>query len=90
MTEPSQPPATWAPNGCSDPIGLYREQAYRPCCDVHDLAYYIGGAEVDRRRADLILHRCIALRGYPQDADTMLVALRLFGWRQFRYRSGKD
>jgi hypothetical protein len=71
---------------CSDPLGLYTRSAIQPCCIAHDQAYHNGGSERDRLAADTQMYTCIRDRGYPEDAESMFYAVRLFGGSRFRYK----
>lgn len=73
-------------NECSDPLGLYTNMAYQPCCHAHDVAYRVGGKEIDRLTADKALYSCIRDLGYASDAESMFVAVRVWGASRFRWR----
>ena len=40
-----------------------RELPFRQCCVDHDEAYWYGGTKIQRKRADLVLMRCVARYG---------------------------
>lgn len=71
---------------CSDPLGLYTGSAIQPCCVAHDQAYYNGGSERDRLAADTQMYYCIRDLGYPEDAESMFYAVRLFGRSRFHFK----
>ena len=64
------------PNGCSRvPDGNFKS-----CCDLHDLAYYIGGSLRDKWRADRGLSRCIAERQGRALGWLYFAGVTAFGW----------
>lgn len=46
------------PNGCS----RVPDGNFKGCCDLHDLAYYVGGSLADKWSADRGLAACLAER----------------------------
>jgi hypothetical protein len=77
-------------SSCSDPLGLYTDPAITSCCDGHDVAYRAGGTEQDRLRADVALMVCVRDRGFARDAESMFMAVRLFGRPRFKYSGGLE
>lgn len=70
--------------GCSDPTGVFRKAAYeQACCVPHDRAYWPGGTEADRLRADARLRDCVAAHGYPADGVVMFAIVRVAGGPEF-------
>lgn len=74
-----------ADSACSDPLGLYTDAAYQPCCLAHDAAYELGGTEADRLSADQALYQCVATFS-EDDARSMFYAVRWGGRDRFHYR----
>jgi len=72
--------------GCS----LFPEGNWHECCVAHDYAYCEGGTRQDRKKADIQLMRCVALKGHPHIAYLMFLGVRLFGGPFFptRFRWG--
>ena len=63
------------------PFGRYSMAAV-----VHDFLYAQGGREADRCQADwAFYHLMVALGVRPWRRVLMFLAVRLFGWRAFRY-----
>ena len=59
-------------NGCSGGLSWAYRLAFgrsvscESCCDWHDVLYFIGGTEADRKRADRQLRNCVRHAGiYP-------------------------
>ncbi len=64
------------------------EPPFEECCITHDLAYWAGGSEFDRRAADRALRDCVRAMGHPIWAWVMYAAVRAFGWwRAWQYRA---
>jgi hypothetical protein len=85
------PPIKFHSDKCSDPTGLFKKAAYEDaCCVPHDRAYWRGGTEADRLRADIALRDCVAAHGYPLDAVLMFPIVRAAGGPEFdtSYRWG--
>lgn len=68
-------------DGCSSsPDGVPKNtSAWVDCCVEHDVAYWIGGTEEDRKNADLALKSCIAGKGYPVIAKIYYYGVRMGG-----------
>lgn len=80
-------PVPQVEQSCSDPLGLYRDRSYQPCCVAHDRAYYVGGVEADRLAADTHLYYCIWRRsGSKAEAEVMFYAVRIWGASRFRFK----
>jgi len=77
-------------DGCSAfPEGtIEQKQLWHSCCVVHDLAYWKGGNEEERKAADLALQACVAEVGEPAVAALMLAGVRVGGtpWLPTRFR----
>ncbi len=77
-------------DGCSSfPDGTREEkQLWRSCCVEHDLAYWKGGREEERKSADEALKKCVAKVGEPTIAKLMLAGVRVGGtpWLPTRFR----
>ncbi len=72
----------FATDGCSGfpDQGLGQAQGWHDCCVAHDMAYWRGGADADRTRADLALRRCVEERtGSAALAETMYLGVRVTG-----------
>lgn len=68
-------------DGCSSfPNGTFQQQSlWLDCCVSHDLAYWKGGTEKERRQADQALQKCVAAVGEPMIAQLMLAGVRVGG-----------
>ncbi|MDO8263055.1 MAG: hypothetical protein Q7T21_07495 [Gallionella sp.] len=69
-------------DGCSlFPDGTLPDRTHWcDCCFNHDLAYWCGGGEVERKTADKALHACVLERtGNNALAETMYEGVRLGG-----------
>ena len=77
-------------DGCSAfPEGtIEQKQLWHSCCVIHDLAYWKGGNEKERKAADLALQTCVAEVGEPALATLMLAGVRVGGtpWLPTRFR----
>ena len=77
-------------DGCSAfPEGtIEQKQLWHSCCVIHDLAYWKGGNEEQRKAADLALQACVAEVGEPALAKLMLAGVRVGGtpWLPTRFR----
>jgi len=72
----------FASDGCSlFPDGTYEKKAlWRDCCVEHDIAYWQGGTEAQRRDADQRLYDCVLEKtGDAALAKTMYDAVRVWG-----------
>ena len=49
------------------------------CCFTHDLYYWVGGTEIDRKNADQILKKCIKISSSSLEAFLMYMAVRMGG-----------
>lgn len=59
------------------------------CCEAHDIAYWRGGSEAERERADEVLRQCVfAKSGNAELAQTMHAGVRAGGvpWLPTWYR----
>ena len=74
--------APFASDGCSlfpDRSGISADD-WCSCCFEHDIAYWKGGTENERRRADQALHACVeASTGSDVLAATMFAGVRTGG-----------
>jgi hypothetical protein len=68
-------------DGCSVfPDGTREQQSlWVNCCIRHDLAYWKGGTEEERLRADIALKDCVTEIGRPELAKLMLAGVRFGG-----------
>ena len=68
-------------DGCSVfPDGTFLEQSlWSNCCFSHDLTYWKGGTEKQRRDADLSLKLCVESLGKPNIAKLMLAGVQVGG-----------
>ena len=68
-------------DGCSSfPDGTVEHKTlWLNCCVEHDKAYWKGGTEQQRVRADLNLEECVASVGKPNIAKLMLSGVRVGG-----------
>ena len=73
-----EPPADFTGDGCT----LFPDGNYRECCYRHDLDYFRGGTERERRESDKRLYRCVrSKKGWQNEiaAPLMLFGVRVFG-----------
>lgn len=81
-------------NGCDSFPEALLWWTWKHCCDVHDVAYSVGGSEWDRLVADFNLAGCVA--GVSPIlaiiAAIMLAGTTLAGWLWFRFKrlNGKN
>ena len=86
--------ASFTTDGCSAfPDGTTAQgELWLDCCTRHDVAYWMGGSEIDRRQADEDLKNCVAAVGEPSIAKLMLAGVRVGGTpylpTQFRWGYG--
>ena len=68
-------------DGCSSfPDGTAAQQTlWLECCVAHDLAYWQGGTQEQRAKADLALESCVSAVGEPNIAKLMLAGVRVGG-----------
>lgn len=68
-------------DGCSlFPDGTYAQQSlWMECCIRHDIAYWQGGTQAQRLRADQALEACVSQVGEPEIARLMLAGVRIGG-----------
>jgi len=73
-------------DGCSSfPDGTFTQQSlWGHCCMQHDLAYWKGGSELQKQKADEELERCVAKVGEPKIAKLMLAGVQVGGSPKFR------
>ena len=65
---------------CSQwPEGEYLKSSWADCCFVHDLQYWIGGSEEERKVADLDLKQCVKLSGADLNSFVMYIGVRIGG-----------
>jgi hypothetical protein len=72
------PSADFAGDGCT----LFPDGNYRECCYRHDIDYFRGGTEAERRESDKRLYRCVrSKKGWQNEvaAPLMLFGVRVFG-----------
>lgn len=63
---------------------------WQHCCIDHDLTYWLGGTEAERKQADIELRECVKATGHPTKARLMYAGTRAGGGplRQTTYRWG--
>lgn len=73
--------APFESDGCSAfPDGtLEQQELWLDCCYQHDLAYWQGGTEQQRKLADEALQSCVAQVGEEEIALLMLAGVRVGG-----------
>jgi hypothetical protein len=49
------------------------------CCIAHDVAYWLGGTDVERKTADETLRQCVSDTGHPKEARIMYLGTRAGG-----------
>ncbi len=69
------PPAPFVTDGCS----AWPDAGWMACCVEHDIAYWCGGSESERRAADEALRQCVASRSSAAMGRSMWVGTRLGG-----------
>jgi len=52
---------------------------WQHCCDTHDVAYWHGGTQPERRKADQVFEACVAAAANPFLAFIMHTGVRIFG-----------
>ena len=67
-----------------DGVRITRAVSITGCCVDHDVAYYVGGDEGDRREADETFHACLRCRIGRLSASIYYYGVRLFGRPHFR------
>lgn len=77
-------------DGCTGVSRIYRfvtgkRIPFLDCCWERDYEYYGGGLASERKEADRRLYLCIKAQGYPVAAALFYCAVRVFGWRFWRY-----
>jgi hypothetical protein len=73
------------PNGCDwFPDRLWAWD-WKHCCDAHDIAYTLGGADLDRFKAEMDFAGCLASVS-PLLALVMVPVTLLLGYAFFRRR----
>lgn len=78
-------------DGCSGGVTWFyktffkRDIGCRFCCDEHDVAYYEGGTEKDRRIADKRFRECVWESKRHIWAWVFWAFARLFGWAFWKY-----
>ena len=73
-------------DGCTlFPDGTIRDRAkWCDCCFTHDIAYWQGGTEEDRKKADEALRLCVLERTQDKNlAETMYLGVRAGGLPAF-------
>jgi len=68
-------------DGCSAfPDGTFSQQSlWSNCCFLHDLAYWKGGTEAQKKTADYKLKLCVENVGEPAIAKLMVTGVQLGG-----------
>jgi hypothetical protein len=62
-------------DGCT----LWPDATWQSCCVQHDLLYWCGGSDAERRTADAALRRCVAAHGGGALATLVYWGVRLGG-----------
>jgi len=80
-----RPDAPFTTDGCS----RWPDDGWVACCVAHDMAYWCGGSETDRRDADLMLTHCVGQRRGVMGA-VMYLGVRVAGvpWLPTPWRWG--
>jgi len=82
---PSQPDYLFTTDGCT----RWFDDSWTPCCVAHDMAYWCGGTEEDRKESDQLLMQCTNQKrrflGY-----LLYASVRIFGgpWLPTPWRWG--
>ncbi len=71
----------FASDGCTGSLDGSQERpdAWKHCCEEHDLKYWAGGTKEARLAADQELEACVAASGHGDSAKLMYLAVRIFG-----------
>lgn len=65
---------------CSQwPEGEFLKSSWADCCFVHDLQYWFGGSEDERKAADQDLKQCVKLSGAELNSFVMYIGVRIGG-----------
>ncbi len=78
---PPRPIKEFTSDGCSlfpDGTPDNSEKWYH-CCYNHDIVYWHGGPEAERKESDRGLRDCVAKTGHPLIGKVMYMGVRLFG-----------
>ncbi len=80
------PPRSFTTDACS----YWPDGDWGACCIEHDIAYWCGGSDDDRRRADEAMEVCVEANSSAFMATTMYVGVRVGGvaWLPTSYRWG--
>lgn len=52
---------------------------YSQCCLMHDLEYWVGGTQTERKQADRNLKHCFKSLGYDMRSRLVFEGVRIFG-----------
>jgi len=63
----------------SDGCSMFPDGEWKHCCFAHDATYWVGGTQVERYEADLLIKKCIAQSGHPVIARIMYRGIRVGG-----------
>ena len=68
-------------DGCSIfPDGTFEHKdLWLACCTAHDYAYWKGGTQKQKEKADKELRQCVAKVGQPKIAELMLAGVKVGG-----------
>jgi hypothetical protein len=72
----SLPPYPFTTDGCT----LWPNGSWEQCCVIHDMAYWCGGPDKLRRKADRDLRMCVDQKSHV-NATLMYLGIRVFGTR---------
>lgn len=80
------PPYPFTTDGCT----LSPDCTWQSCCVEHDIVYWCGGSENERRQADERFRTCVADNGGRRTASLMYWAVRVGGspWLPVWWRWG--
>jgi len=75
-----RPTESFRTDGCSMwPDGMFTGESWQSCCVEHDIAYWCGGTEAMREKADAELKRCVGDRYRDWMGALMKPGVRLGG-----------
>ena len=83
-------PADFKSDGCSS----FPDGDYVDCCVAHDVDYYFGGTEAERKSSDKRLYKCVRKKGHKYLSVMMYIGVRIGAVRwlptPFRWGFGPD
>ncbi len=63
-----------------------RPDAWKHCCVEHDLYFWAGGSQKDKKKTDLRLKSCVEKSGYPGQARLIYTAVTIGGASPFHIK----